>query len=232
MIRNATVGLLLQPLDVENPYQTRLNIQNSEIYNCSNLGILSRGAEITGQNLSIFNCGQACFAGTMGGSYDFRHCSFVNEWFSSSQVSVLLSNYIETNSAIVLQDLTKADFHNSIIYGSNQSQLLLDKISPNNISTNFNYFFNHCTIRFNNINNQFSNNLLYDFDNQSLFNACNIATNSTMFRPMFARTREHPLKLTENYPWPIDSNFSGFNDLLGRVRTVQANRGGYEFVAP
>ncbi len=230
VIRNAIVGLLMQPLDVETPYATKLTINNSEIYNCSNLGILSRAGEITATNLGIFNCGQACFAGTLGGSYDFRHCSFINEWFSSSQVSVLLSNYIETQDAVVLRDLIKADFHNSIIFGSNQIQMLLDRLTPNNISTDFNYFFNHCTIRFNNLNNQFTNNLLYDFGNPSLFNQCSIATNSSLFRPVFARTRQHPLRLTESYNLPIDSNFSGFNDLLGISRTSNISRGAYQFV--
>lgn len=229
VIRNAVVGLLLQPLDIDNPYAAKLNINNSEIYNCSNLGILSRSAEVVGQNLSIYNCGQACFAGTMGGSYDFSHCSFVNEWFSSSQVSVLLSNYLQTQDAVYLRDLTKADFHNSIIYGSNQVQMLLDYITLNNVTTDFNYFFNHCTIKFNNINNQFTNNPLYDFANSSLYNQCNIATNSSTFRPVFTKNKEHPLRLNESYTFPIDVNFSGFNDILGKVRATNANRGAYQF---
>ena len=73
------------------------NIDVSVIYNCSNIGLFSRSAKIEGTNLVINSAGQASLACTEGGSYLFKHCTFNNNWQSSKQVAVLLSNYQNIN---------------------------------------------------------------------------------------------------------------------------------------
>lgn len=162
--KNATVGILVQNIATATSTDTPfLSITNSQIYDCSNIGILARNANITGNNLVINNAGQATLACTYGGSYNFTHCTFNNTWPSSNQVGVLINNYLETSDTIYINDLDAANFTNCILYGSNQIEMLLDKNVNTPISSIFNYKFKNCLIKFNNINNRFTNDPLYQF---------------------------------------------------------------------
>ncbi|WP_333877413.1 hypothetical protein [Flavobacterium sp.] len=161
-IKNAVVGLLIDHND-----GSTTTIKNTQIYNSSNIGIWAKTAKISGENIVINYAGDAALACTLGGSYDFRHCTFNNNWSSSRQVAVLVDNYYtdpQTNQQVAY-DLNQADFKNCIIFGSNQVELLLNKGSD--ATKQFNYSFSKCQIRFNNTNNQFTNNPLYAFINDT-----------------------------------------------------------------
>ena len=137
-LKNAVVGLYLEAAN--------LDIKDSQFYDCSNFGILARASNITGTNLVLNNSGQANFAGNFGGNYTFKHCTFNNNWASSSQVAVTLNNYLENADGTVTPNpLETANFYNCIIYGSNRVELLLDKVD----GTAMNFDFNHCLIKFN-----------------------------------------------------------------------------------
>lgn len=126
-LKNATLGLL-----VENCV---LDISNSQIYNSANYGILARGATMNNsENLVINLAGQASLACSLGGSYQFKHCTFNNNWASSNQVAVLLSNYEEqADGTNITGSLNQANFYNCILYSSNNIGLFLDKISDDTI---------------------------------------------------------------------------------------------------
>jgi len=166
-IKNATVGILSDG----NPNDTneKLKITNSQIYNSSNFGILGRNTSITGENVIINNSGQSSFAGTIGGSYNFTHCTLVNYWNTGFRQfpSVLLNNFItdEDNNA-TLADLTEANFNNCIIYGNDNPEILLDEIED--AAVNFNFKFTNCLIRFDDSNNNFSGEN-YNLDNASFY---------------------------------------------------------------
>ncbi len=160
-LKNAVVGLL-----IENNSGT-MTIENTQIYDCSNVGILARAATIEGENMVINTAGIATLACTLGGSYEFKHCTFNNNWGSSKQVAVTIDNYYtnsETNQQFAF-DLFKADFKNCIIFGSNQIELLINK--GTDTSKQFNTMFSKCQIKFNNTNNQFTNNPNYSFINDT-----------------------------------------------------------------
>ncbi|WP_293896393.1 hypothetical protein [Flavobacterium sp.] len=162
-LKNAVIGLL-----VENNLGTPMTIENTQIYDCSNVGLLGRAASIEGKNVVINTAGVASLACTLGGSYEFKHCTFNNNWSSSKQVAVLVNNYYtdDTNTQHAY-DLQQANFYNCIIFGSNQVELLINKstIDPaNNWTTPI---FSKCQIRFNNTNNQFTNNPDYAFINDT-----------------------------------------------------------------
>lgn len=144
-IKNAKAGLL-----IENNSET-VTIKDSQIYDCSNFGILGRTATIEGENIVINSAGVATFAGTMGGSYDFKHCTFNNNWSSSQQFAVVLNNYDGPANDQNIRPLTHAYFANCIIFGSNQVELLLDPAQASN-ATNWptEPIFHKCQIRFNN----------------------------------------------------------------------------------
>lgn len=235
-IKNATVGLLAQKrlaVDEDDTHQPKVTITNSQIYNCSNVGILGRDAQITGSNLVVNYCGEASLAATLGGSYNFTHCTFNNNWNSSSQVAVLLSNYLETSTTLYISDLNAANFNNCIIYGSNQIEMFLDKKTE--APSLFNYKFNHCLIKFNNINNQFTNNPMYNFSDTSPtsnYTSCFIATNSSTFNPKFKNVAKNKLWLSEawNTAMTNDAVFSSFNDIVGNSRSSNVALGAYQFV--
>jgi len=161
-IKNAIIGLL-----VENNFGTTMQIENTQIYDCSNVGLLARAAKIEGKNIVINAAGVASLACTLGGSYEFKHCTFNNNWPSSKQVAVLVDNYFtnsDTNQQVAY-DLIKAEFKNCIIFGGNQIELLLNRSTDT--SKQFNTLFSKCQIKFNNTNNQFTNNPIYAFINDT-----------------------------------------------------------------
>lgn len=234
-LKNATVGILNGNLATTTNTTDfpNLTITNTQIYNCSNLGILARKSNVTGSNMVINYCGQANFAGTFGGTYNFTHCTFNNNWSSQNQVAVLLSNYIETQTAIYVHDLTQANFNNCIIYGGNQVEMILDKVTEGGAA--FNYKFDHCLIKFNNINNQFTNNPLYDFANVSGANNyvdCTIAVNSSQFSPLFKNVNTNNLRLAQDLNLPFNASATALFpiDIANVGRTTSTDLGAYQFV--
>lgn len=153
-IKNAGIGLLIQ-----NNNGTTVSIKNTQIYDCTNFGILAQTAKINGENLVINNAGLASLKCEYGGDYKFTHCTFNNNWPSSSQVAVLVNNYY--NGAIPeVKSLTAATFNNCIIYGSYSNELILKKRE----GATFEYQFNNCLIKFNNTSNEYTNDPLYQFN--------------------------------------------------------------------
>ncbi|MBD3581385.1 right-handed parallel beta-helix repeat-containing protein [Flavobacterium selenitireducens] len=154
-IKNGSIGLYIQA------NAGTVTINNCQIYDNSVYGVYAQTANITGQNTVINSAGEATLACTLGGSYDFTHCTFNNNWQSSSQFAVLVNNRLmDGTQEIQGYDLTAANFKNCIIYGSNQVEMLLQKSQDQ--SKAFEYSFDHCLLRFN--NNTLAANPLYNFE--------------------------------------------------------------------
>ncbi|MBC7607765.1 MAG: hypothetical protein H7199_12540 [Burkholderiales bacterium] len=219
-LKNATVGLL-----VEN---APLNINNSQIYNSSNVGILARTAIITSANLVINLAGQACLA-AVGGSYEFTHCTFNNNWGSPKQVCVQLSNFEENpDQSISFSALNQANFRNSIIYGNNNVELFLNHSSDTSVP--FTTDFRNCLVKFRDAGTGVEDDpFYYQLRNESdgnkknedpdFFNAnrnkLNIAPES------FAAAKGDPFYLSGNT----------FSDILGIPRTTPPDLGAYQSAA-
>ncbi|MEN9337151.1 MAG: hypothetical protein RLZZ500_2138 [Bacteroidota bacterium] len=233
-IKNATVGLLVQKrlaLGEDDTHQPKLNLSNVQIYNCANVGILGRDAQITGSNVVINYCGQASLAATLGGSYNFTHSTFNNNWNSSKQFAVVVGNYLEVDNTTYISDLTQANFTNCIIYSSNQNALKLDKFTPPSSSSpdaTFSYQFTNCLVKLNNS----TANPLYLPTNTTNFTNCYNATNSQTFNPKFK-------KVTENKLWPTEdistsmpaANTLVTTDILNKSRIANTCIGAYQFIA-
>lgn len=219
-IKNATVGLLVSGND-GTPTPT-LDIENTQIYNCANVGLLARTGNIEGRNMVINNCGQASFAGSFGGSYEFTHCTFANYWPSPTHTAVLLDDY----DGNAIYALTKANFKNCIIHSSSNLAINLKKEG-----TTFVYNFDHCLIKFADFSNQFTNNPLYDFTNATLYDTCLIATNSTVNNPDFKDARNNELIIGEDSAarGTADNTYSSFNDILNNPRTNPSDIGAYNW---
>jgi hypothetical protein len=221
-VKNATVGMLVTGNDgTANP---SLTLNNVQVYNCSNVGILARTGKITGQNVVINNCGETAFAGTFGGAYDFTHCTFANYWPRPNQTCVVLSDDPINN---VPTPLESANFKNCIIYGSSNLGISLKKEG-----TTFNYSFENCLIKFADFSNQFQNNPLYQFTSSANYTNCLIATNSTVNRPEFKNPNQNQLQIGENSAARGTANFtfsSGTFDILNLSRTNPSDIGAYNW---
>jgi hypothetical protein len=150
-IKNASIGLLIQ-----NNNGTNVNIKNTQIYNSAHYGILAQNGKITAENLVINNAGEASLACVYGGNYTFTHCTFNNNWNSSSQQAVSLSNY-RLGAVPEANNLSKATFNNCIIYGAYSNELELNKKT----TAAFEYQFNNCLIKMD--SKSASTNPLYQF---------------------------------------------------------------------
>ncbi len=229
-LKNATVGLINQqrlyssnPADV---YTPKMNINNSKFFNCSNIGILNRGAQVDGKNLVVNYCGELSLACTLGGSYDFTHCTFNNNFNNTKQLSVLLNDYLDVTSTRYLKSLTQANFTNCIIYGSNRVEVLLDNVSTTNL---FNFNFNKCLIKFDDSgNNALATNALYNGIRNTTLNIRNQ-------NPKFKNSAKNQMTILTGSPVINNGvNISpNFNDILNKARPTPPNTnpdiGAYQF---
>lgn len=145
-IKNAIIGIQVDTL--ANLSKPTLYIANSKIQNMTSAGIYAQGSTIEANNCLISNCGQFALALTIGGSYEFYHCTFANYWGYStrSTPSILLNNYyIDINGNIQVRSLNKAFFGNCIVYGNKESELILDNVGTSNEV--FNFTFDHSLLK-------------------------------------------------------------------------------------
>ncbi len=193
-IKNATVGILMDSND--GGIDPTLTIENTQIYNSSNVGLLARTGNVVGENLVINNSGQVSLNCSLGGTYNFNHCTFANYARIGAGFrelpAVLIDNNLQiSDTQVVVEDLLAANFTNCIIYGDQQIELLFSKIDVE--GKVFNYNFKDCLIRFEDINNNFANNALYDFNNTDLFESITLNED-----PDFKATQENMFNIGEN----------------------------------
>ena len=215
-IKNATIGLLIQNND-----GTTVSIKNTQIYNSSNYGILAQTAKINGENLVINNAGLASLACTYGGNYSFTHATFNNNWNSSKQVAVLVSNYI-SGAIPEAKALTMATFNNCIIYGSYSNEMSLTRKT----GAAFEYQFNNCWIKFDNVSNQFTPNADYQFNTDSAhYNA--ILLNKD---PKFFNTSQNKFNIDATSAAFAKGNSAYLIplDILGNTRSLPPDLGAYQ----
>ena len=215
-IKDATIGLLIQHND-----GTTVSIKNTQIYNSSNYGILAQTAKINGENLVINNAGLASLACTYGGNYSFTHATFNNNWNSSKQVAVLVSNYI-SGAIPEAKALTMATFNNCIIYGSYSNEMSLTRKT----GAAFEYQFNNCLIKFDNVSNQFTPNADYQFNTDSAhYNA--ILLNKD---PKFFNTSQNKFNIDATSAAFAKGNSAYLIplDILGNTRSLPPDLGAYQ----
>jgi hypothetical protein len=164
-IRNGVIGILIDSIGSSST--PTLKLQNSEIYNHSNFGILARETNIEAHNVVIGSAGQASLAATIGGTYNFTHSTFANYWNSGIRQlpAVLVNNFFtyELNGQEVIEtrDLNAANFTNCIFNGNNNIEFILDKVE----GSLFNYNISNSIIQFNDTSNAYEGNIELDFVN-------------------------------------------------------------------
>ena len=146
IIKNGFIGVKVDTLGASvNP---TLTISNTIIKNMSAAALFAQGSYVKGWNCVFANCGQYVAALTIGGKYDFYHCTFANYWNNGvRQFPVLLLNnyYKDVNENIQSRDLDSAFFYNCIVYGDINSgdEMKLDSSG----NTTFRYKFHNTLLR-------------------------------------------------------------------------------------
>lgn len=220
-IKNATIGVLSE--FGQNDTNDKLTITNSQIYNSSAFGLLGRATSITAENVVINNSGQSSFAGTLGGTYNFTHCTIANYWNSSFRQfpALLLNDFIVDENNTVFTNTTEAEFTNCIIYGNDNPELLLE-----NEGGDFTFKFTNCLIRFDSPNLEGTGN--YNFNDAMRYEG--IIRNVD---PVFENPFENLMRIGEDsgangLANPFFSNLVG-NDIVGESRNVsEPDAGAYE----
>ena len=226
-IKNGIIGILVD--SIGSTSTPTLKLQNLEIYNHSNFGILARGTNIEGSNLVIGSAGEASFAGTIGGTYNFTHSTFANFWNNGIRQlpTVLINNfftYVDTNGQEIIEtrDLHAANFTNCIFEGNNNIEFILDKIEGGGV---FNYNINNCMIQFNDTNNSFDDNTELDFT-------------SSYYQDIILNGNVH-FRNSQNEDFIIGQDSDAINkaetslfnlDILGIERTSNPDIGAYQHI--
>lgn len=231
-LKNAVVGMLVEGNDGT---PETLKLHNVQIYNSGNIGILARNARITASNLVVNKAGQAAVALTLGGQYNFTHCTIANYSNAFNQVPLLLSDFQETEDAFNVADLDAA-FTNCIFWSSGNlgirhSKLPLNQQNPHN--TVYNYSFSNCLIKFYDYSNQYAGNPLYQF-NDTNYTGSVVAksTSSGQARVNFTDPQRNILTLEEGSgAIGIGITTSFTTDIAWRNRDANPDAGAYEYFA-
>ncbi|WP_411766977.1 hypothetical protein [Winogradskyella sp. A3E31] len=222
-IKNATIGVLSE--GNQDAATDKLSISNSQIYNSSAFGILGRATSIGAENVVINNSGQSSFAGTVGGKYNFTHCTIANYWDNSFRQfpALLLNDFVQVDeSSIATNPLVEANFNNCIIYGNDNPEFILDQQGDD-----FNFKFTNCLLRFDNDNLEGTPNYVFgDMTNYegNIFNQ----------EPNFEAPFDNLLRIGEDSAANGAAN-SLFSmqvpfDILGTSRSATPDIGAYESV--
>lgn len=148
-IKNANIGL--QVGTIEHAGSASVKISNSKIQNMAYAGIFAMKSEVKADNCLITNCGYYLAALTVGGSYEFNHCTLANFWGKYSTKARNTSSLVVSNVLILGEDktyvgnLNKASFGNCIITGdvSHKNEIELGQ-SP---QAAFTCKFDHCFLQ-------------------------------------------------------------------------------------
>jgi len=220
-LKNATVGLLVEGDGLLET--TTLSISNSQIYNSASINLWAKTAIIEAKNLVLGSSGNVSLYCNLGGSYKFVHCTIANYWTNGFRPGTAVQ--IDNFSASSTGDLKKAEFINSIIDGNSSFELaLLD-----NGSDQFEYSFTNCLLKFNDTNDQFESNPLYDFENVSVYTDILLneeanfnETNKNDFRIGNPSALDNVANLETAQEVPFD--------ILGFDRTISPTVGAYYFL--
>lgn len=122
IIKNNFIGIQASFLTDPNP-PNKLKITNTIIKNCSKWGLYSQYFNIWSGNNVIANCKEYCAALTLGGNYTFLHTTFANYYNQEGGRGGQPCVHIDNNDGTQDWPIDSVYFANSIIDGSQGSEL-------------------------------------------------------------------------------------------------------------
>jgi hypothetical protein len=223
IIKNGLIGIQTDTMGASiNP---TLTISNTIIRNMSAAALFAQGSFVKGWNCVFANCGQYVAALTIGGKYNFYHCTFANYWNNGTTArqfpTLLLNNYYtDANQHNQTRKLDSAYFYNCIVYGDLSSG---DEIKLDSSGTS--------TFRF-----KFHYSLLKTTFNTSAFHYEHVIANQ---EPYFNNVGNNDYRIMNPYALPavIHKGDSAIligrpyllYDLSGNIRVIPPTIGAYEY---
>ena len=225
IIKNAEAGIIAYPTQDNRPV---LDIKNTQIYNCSLVGIYAVATHIEGENLVMNNFGLSAISLQLGGKYDFKHCTFTNYAGgirNEKSGAVYVSNYLKTEEEIFVNDLQQFNLSNCIAYGNAAIEFYLDK----NQNAGFDYFIDHSLLKFNDPQNHFDDIPEVDFSDTGHYQ--DILLN---LDPVFENPQENKMAIGDTSPCINQGNPATALlvplDILGVDRTAAPDLGAYQHI--
>ena len=152
IIKNAFIGIQAEEFYLDGDPQlanNNIKMYNTVIKNSAGLGMLVRNHNIQADNLLLANSGNILLAIQGAGTSRFLHSTITNFWRfgTRSDETLLLSNYfnLPTTDGGLLEVAGDLDvtFDNSIIYGTNDEELVTDSV----FNADFKYKFTNCVLK-------------------------------------------------------------------------------------
>ena len=144
IIKNGHYGIQIdEPGSVGSPM---LRLTNTIIQNMTRDGLFAYGTTIESVNCVIANCGGSSVWVEKGGTYDFKQLTIGNYWGYSVRTApaLMIRNYsYDTTGTQIPGPLTGSFFGNSIIYGADADELVLDRMD----GVPFELLFDHALLR-------------------------------------------------------------------------------------
>lgn len=224
-IKNATVGLFCE--GIENDETIRYALENCQVYNNSSVNLWARTANLSAQNCIFGNAGQLSVYFNLGGSYDFKHCTIANYWTNSfrSSPALFIDNTIEIEPGVFLEsNLTRAYFGNCIVDGNRSIELGLFRSA----NKDFDFLFENSLIRFDDANDDFVENPLFDFSNPLRYSGIGLNQSLLFLEPFDNNFNLKEDSAAINFGNPNISLSVPF-DLLGRSRDNSSDVGAINF---
>ncbi|WP_291862650.1 hypothetical protein [Marinilabilia sp.] len=171
IIRNSTMGLVVDSVGVK-PDDPPVYLHNVTIEHISSQGLIAQNSRIEASNSVFGNCGSASVALTLGGEYNFYHCTIAN-YFSfnyRSTPALIISNYfVDANDMEQYFSLDAANFYNCIISGRNRNEVEFDFQSEDDTKLDemINVKFDHSIVKIEEAQQNFYSGF---FDEGVLFN--------------------------------------------------------------
>jgi hypothetical protein len=222
IIKNSYIGLRIDSIGYGNSQP--LEISNTIIDHIASNGLEVQTSAINAYNCVFGNCGGASVALTIGGNYNFYHCTIGNfQGYGRKAPALVISNYYkdkETNKNIYA-NLDADNFCNCIVYGVLKNEIYLDFKKEANAGI-INWRFDHVLMRSSASadslkNSKCFNNIIKDKD--PVF----VDVNKTNFQldTLSAAKDKGNQKIILDYP-------ELKTDILGRFRDAKPDLGAYE----
>lgn len=225
IIKNASAALIVDA--GSDQAEPMLTLNNVQIYNSGNIGLVARNSFVRGENVVVHDAGLAAVNLALGGKYEFTHCTFTNYWDRGNRnfPALLIDNglFNKFGQLVDATNLVQADFTNCIIYGNRQLEVQFRRVR----GPEFNFAFKNCLIRFDPspstelpVNDQD----LYDFESDRY---TSLIRNED---PDFKDVRENQVWIGEESAANGKAMTPGAGaDILGTMRNVDApDIGAYE----
>ena len=143
-IKNAVIGIQIDTAG----NGTTVNLNSVKIDNSLFAGILTQGANVAAVNCLFGNSAQYSAVISIGGSVSFDHCTFGNYWNGTRNSGLFaFSDYYESGNTIQYRPFTAANFTNSIIYGNNDNEFVLDTLDRSVTGSAPVFNFANCLIK-------------------------------------------------------------------------------------